>query len=429
MAGTNLSDVTTFGLLQRQYSDDVVYQEHFANALFNFVELDTSINYDGEAFFVPLSMVINTSYGARNDDEPLPVAEKSKGVYAQYSSKQMYSTIESTFKAATRGYRGGRPDGEWLDKLVRDTLINTEHEISNDAYQNGRGHRAFILTATPAATNFTVVTSTQLLPGQKLDWYNAGMTVLRGTIKIDDAGIDRQAKTVYIDTTFGTAAVPAGATAGDRLVITGAADAGEPTDGRFMGGLARITDNTLSIGQVSPSTWRSWQCYTEDMSGTVINIDVLQRLFDNMKTISGKKINRWVLNPAQKRQYFHLLVAMNKMAPGNLMGGAQNLGYSPVQMGADMDGDMGYDVGAQKILEDAACPLDVMYFWNNEAFKRGEDYTQGGPQLAEEDGRTFRFKQGNDALSAFMRYWANYVVFKRNAIGVIKNLAVPTGVI
>lgn len=429
MAGTNFSDVQTFGLLQRQYSNDVTYQEHFANAAFNFIELDTSINYDGEAFFVPLSMVINTSYGARNDDEPLPVAEKSKGVYAQYSAKMMYSSIEATFKAATRGYRGGRPDGEWLDKLVRDTLINCEHEISNDAYQNGRGHRAFIASGVvAAATNFPVESSTQLLPGQKLDWYNAAMTTLRGTIRIDDAGIDRQARTVYIDTTFGTGEVPAGAVAGDRLVIIGAADAGEPSDGRFMGGLDRMTDNTVSIGGVSPASWRSWQSYVEDMSGTVINIDVLQRLFDNMKTISGKKINRWVLNPAQKRQYFHLLVSMNKMAPGALAGGASSLTFSPVQMGEDMDGDAGY--GAMpRVLEDAACPLDVMFFWNNECIKRGEDYTNGGPQLAEEDGRTFRFKQGNDALSAFLRYWANYCVFQRNGIGKIKGLAKPSGVV
>ena len=80
MSGTNLQDIQNFGLLQRQYSNDVIYQEHYANAAFAFVETDSSINYDGEAFFVPLSMVINTNYGARNDDEPLPVAEKSKGI-------------------------------------------------------------------------------------------------------------------------------------------------------------------------------------------------------------------------------------------------------------------------------------------------------------------------------------------------------------
>jgi len=429
MAGTTLSDVSTYGLLQRQYSDDVVYQEHFANAAMQFIELDSAINYDGEAFFVPLSLVINTSYGARNDGEALPVAEKSKGVYAQYSSKMMYSSLESTFKAATRGYRGGRPDGEWLDKLVRDTLINCEHEISNDVYQSGRGHRAYILAATAGDTNFTVTSSTQLLPGQKLDWYDSTLATKRGTIQIDDQGIDRQAKTVYINTSFGTAQCPTGATAGDRLVIMGAIDAGEPTDGRHMGGLARITDNSLSIGSVAPTSWRSWQAYAENMSSTVINLDVLQRLFDNMKTISGKKINRWILNPAQKRQYFHLLVAMNQFAPGNLMGGAQNIGFSPVRMGTDMDGETDYGNAQQKILEDAACPLDVMYFFNNECVKRGEDYTTGGPQLAEEDGRSFRFKEGHDTLNAFMRYWMNICVFQRNGIGKIYGLSTPSGVI
>lgn len=429
MSGTNLADVRQFGLLQQQYRDDVVFQEHFARAAFNFLELDTSINYDGEAFNVGLSMVINASYAARNDGEPLPVAEKSKGVYAQYASKQMYSTLESTFKAATRGYRGGRPDGEWLDKLVRDTLIYCETQVSNDVYQNGRGHRAFVDTAVATDPNFVVVSSTQLLPNMKLDWYNAAMTVKRGTIKIDDEGIDRQARTVYIDPDYGTGEVPAGATAGDRLVIAGAADADEPADGRYMGGFARITDNSLAIGGISPTDWRSWMAYIEAMSGTIINIDVLQRLFDNMKTISGKFINRWILNPAQKRQYFHLLISMSRLANGNIEGGAKSLSFSPVRMGTDMDGDTGYNAGDLKILEDAACPLDVMYFFNNECVKRGEDYTTGGPQIAEEDGRTFRFKQGNDALSAFLRYWANICVYQRNGIGAITGLAVPGGTI
>lgn len=429
MAGTNLADVMAFGQLQRQYRNEVVYQEHFANAAFAFLEVDSTVNYDGENFNVPVNFVINASYGARNDGEPLPVAEKSKGVYAQYASKQMYSTLESTFKAATRGYRGGRPDGEWLDKLVRDTLIYCELQISNDIYQNGRGMRAFVDTATPGDTNFTVVSSTQLLPEMKLDWWDAGFTTQRGSIKIDQAGIDRQARTVYINTSYGTMQVPSGATSGDRLVIAGALDAGEPTDGRFMGGFARGADNSLGIGGINASSWRAWQAYVENLNNTMIHLDVLNRTFDNMKTISGKNINRWILNPAQKRQYFNLLIASNRFAQGNLEGGASKLGFSPVRMGTDMDGDMDYALGTLRILEDAAAPLDTMYLYNNESVKRAEDYTTGGPQLAEEDGRTFRFKPGNDALSAFLRYWANIVWYQRNAFGVIKGLSVPTGVI
>lgn len=430
MAGTNLSDVQSFGLLQRQYSNDVIYNEHYQNAIMRFIELDTTVNYDGEAFFVPLSFVINMSYGARNDGEALPVAEKSKGVYAQYASKQMYSTLESTFKAATRGYKGGRPDGQWLDKLVRDTLIACEHEISNDHYGNGRGHRAYAATGVSAgAASFPVTSSTRLLPGQKLDWWNAGMTTKRGTIRIDDQGIDRQARTVYIDSTYGTGQVPAGATAGDRLVIQGAADAGEPTDGRHLMGLERAMDNTVAIGGIASTSYRAWQSYVENAASTIISLDLLQRLFDNVKTISGKRLNRWVLNPAQKRQYFNILVSQLRFAQGNLEGGAKNLTFNPVRMGNDMDGDVDYGMGELQILEDAACDVDRMYFWNNTVFKRAEDYTTGGPQIAEEDGRTFRFRDGYDSLTAFMRYWANTIVYQRNAMAMIYGLATPSGII
>jgi hypothetical protein len=36
---------------------------------------------------------------------------------------------------------------------------------------------------------------------------------------------------------------------------------------------------------------------------------------------------------------------------------------------------------------------------------------------------------GYDSLSAFMRYWANIVVFQRNAIASITGLATPSGAI
>ena len=429
MAGTNLSDVQAFGQLQRQYSNDVQYMEHYRNALMNFIDLDPTVNYDGESFLIPLNFVINTSYAAINDGDPLPIAEKSKGVYASYSSKQMYSSLESTMKAATRGYRGGRPDGQWLDKIVRDTLINCEHEISNDHYQNGRGQRAFTSTAVAGQTNFTVVSSTQLLPGMKLDWYNAAMAVKLGTIRIADAGIDRQARTVYIDTTFGTGQVPAGVANGDRLIIMGAADAGEPTDGRHIGGLARITDNTLAVGGLLASTWRAWSAYNENAGGLPASIELLQRTFDNTKTISGKKMNRWILHSGQKRQYFNMLISQMRLASGNVEGGARSLTFSPVRFGTDMDGDQDYGIGDMRILEDDACPANEMYIYNNEALKRAEDYTTGGPQMAEEDGKTFRFRPGTDSLTGFLRYWSNIVIYQRNAIAKISNLSTPTGII
>ncbi len=429
MAGTNLSDVQTFGQLQRQYSNDVQYMEHFRNACMNFIDLDPTVNYDGENFLIPLNFVINTSYAAINDGDNLPIAEKSKGVYASYASKQMYSSLESTMKAATRGYRGGRPDGQWLDKIVRDTLINCEHEISNDHYQNGRGHRAFTATAVAGQASFTVVSSTQLLPGMKLDWYNAAMAVKLGTIRIADAGIDRQARTVYIDPSFGTGVVPVGVANGDRLIIMGAADAGEPADGRHIGGLARITDNSVAIGGLLASTWRAWSAYTENAGNLPASIELLQRVFDNTKTISGKKMNRWILHSGQKRQYFNMLISQMRLASGNVEGGARSLTFSPTRFGTDMDGDQDYGIGDMRILEDDACPANIMYMFNDGALKRAEDYTTGGPQMAEEDGKTFRFRPGTDSLTAFIRYWSNIVVYQRNAIATITNLSTPTGII
>jgi hypothetical protein len=94
-----------------------------------------------------------------------------------------------------------------------------------------------------------------------------------------------------------------------------------------------------------------------------------------------------------------------------------------------MDGDQDYGIGDMRILEDDACPANIMYIYNNDAIKRAEDYTTGGPQMAEEDGKTFRFRPGTDSLTGFLRYWSNLIVYQRNAVATITNLSTPTGII
>ena len=64
--------------------------------------------------------------------------------------------------------------------------------------------------------------------GMTLDWYDSTRTIKRGSIKIALLGIDHINRTVNIDSTFGTGAVPTGAAVNDVLVVYGALDPGEP---------------------------------------------------------------------------------------------------------------------------------------------------------------------------------------------------------
>lgn len=427
MAGMEFSDVQAFGQLKELYSSDTKYQEFIMSSLYNFINKDKGdVQFDGANFNIPLDLQINESYAGLNDGERLPESDTFKGIFAKYSAKRMYSSIEATMFAATRGHKNGRPDGKALDKLMRGTLISFMSNLDSDLHGNGRGQRAVIAAGVAGgAASFPVVSSVKIRPGMKLDWYDSTLTVKRGTIKVSVKGVDRMNKTVYIDSTFGTGAVPAAGVATDRLVVMNSLSAGEPTDGRYIAGLEMITDNTLSLGQVSPSDYASWMATVLNAAGGNPSQEILQQLWDSMYTISGYYPNRMVFNPAWKRAYLANFLNQRRFNSNSFDTGASNITFSPVKMGED---EKGKKPGEFKMLEDPKAEPTLCYLWNYDCLRLVSDYADA-PHLADEDGSEFRFRQGYDAIMAFYRFWANTVVDQRNTIGKIYGFATPSGVI
>jgi hypothetical protein len=427
MAGMEFSDVQNFGQLKELYDTDVKYQEFIMSSLYNFINKDKgNVQFDGANFNIPVDLQINESYAALNDGERLPESDTFKGVFAKYGAKRMYSSIESTMFAATRGHKNGRPDGKALDKLMRGSLISFMSNLDSDLDGNGRGQRATIAAGVvAAAASFPVSSSTKLRPGMKLDWYDSTLATKRGTVKIDLKGVDRMNKTVYVDSTFGTGAVPANAVAGDRLVVMGALSAGEPSDGRHIAGFDLITDNTFSLGQLSPSSYAAWMATNLNASGGNPSQEILQQLWDAMYIVSGMYPNRMRFNPAWKRAYLANFLNQRRFNSNSFDTGASNITFSPVKMGED---EKGKKPGDFKMLEDPKCDSTLVHIWNYDAIRFVSDYADS-PHLADEDGSEFRFRQGYDSISAFYRFWANTVVDQRNAIGKIYGFVEPSGVI
>ena len=427
MSGPAYSDLETYGLLKDLYDDDVSYQENVTHSLYNFCKHvgQGEINFDGNRWRIPAQLQLNESYAGLNDDEHLPDSDQIKGVFASYSPKKNYSTIDITTFAATRGHSGGRPDGKYLDSMVKSTFLSFMSNRDSDVYANGRGKRAVIATATAAASSFTVTMSTRLRPGMKLDWYDSTLATLRGSIKIAIKGISRIDRTVYVDTTFGAGAVPTGATAGDILVVYGALNAGEPTDGRFVAGFERMCDNTLSIGGLSPSTYAAWQATNINASLANPSQELLQQHWDWMSVISGLYPNRLAFNPAWKRAYLSSFLTQRQFTSNRYDTGASELSFSPVNMGAS---EKGKKIPEFLMLEDKNCFPTEYILWSYSAYMLASDYSDE-PHLADEDGKEFRNRIGYDALQGFMRFWWNSVTPQRNAIGRAYNFATPSGVL
>lgn len=427
MTGATFSDVDTFGNLKELYADDVWYQENVVSSLFNNIRKagKEEVEFDGKHWNVGVTFQVNESYAALNDGERLPEPDFQKGVFAQYRSKLMYSQIESTTYAATRGYANGRPNGKYLDDLVKGTLMSFNANLDSDAYANGRGYRATVATATAAQTSFTVDFSTRLRAGMALDWYDSTLATKRGSIKIALKGIDRINRTVYIDTTFATGAVPTGAAADDVLVVYGALDPGEPTDGRYMAGFGRMTDNTVSLGGLSPSDYALWQSVNVNAGGANPSQELLQQFSDQFFQISGVYPTKFVFNPTWKRGYLSGFLGQRRFTSSSYDTGATSLTWSAVKMGTD---DTKKKPNEGKMIEDKNCDPSLNLQWNDDALCFAADYSSE-PVLADEDGAEFRYRIGFDSMQGFFRFWGNTVVKQRNALGLIYNYAVGAGVI
>lgn len=427
MSGAIFSDVDTYGLLKELYADDVQFQEHVLHSFYNFIRKSGSgeVEFDGKYWNQGTVFQINESYAAINDDERLPDANFQKGVFAKYRPKLMYSSIEMTTFAATRGHKNGRPNGKYLEDTIKGTLLSFMSNLDADALGNGRGYRATVATATAAQSSFTVDYSTLLRPGMRLDWYSSDLATKRGSVAVALRGVDRINKTVYVDSSFGSGAVPAGAAADDVLVVYKALDTGEPSDGRYMGGYERITDNTLSLGTLASSTYAAWSATNINAGLANPNQEILQQEWDSLGIISGVQPNRMAFNPAWKRGYLNGFLNQRRFTSNSFDTGASSLSWSPVKMGKD---ESGKKVSGIEMLEDKNMDPTKVFIWNHDAMCIASDYGDA-PSLADEDGSDFRFRRNYDSMNGFFRFWANIVVKQRNAIGKIYNFTPASGVI
>lgn len=427
MSGATFTDVDTYGLLKELYADDVEMQENIVNSFYNFLrKADSSeVEFDGKYWNQGVVFQLNESYAAINDDERLPNSGFQKGVFAKYRPKLMYSSIEMTTFAATRGHKNGRPNGKYLDDTIKGTLLSFTANLDSDALGNGRGYRATVLAATAGQSSFTVDYSTRLRPGMVLDWYNSALTVKRGSISIPIKGVDRMNRTVYIDSTFGTGAVPVGAATDDVLVVYGALAAGEPSDGRYLNGYDYLVDNSLAVGTLASSTYAAWAATNINAGGANPNQEILQQEWDALNIISGVPANRMAFNSAWKRAYLNGFLNQRRFTSNSFDTGASNLSWSPVRMGKD---DSGKKVVQLEMLEDKNMDPTKVNIWNQSALAVATDYGDN-PHLADEDGSEFRFRRNYDSMNGFFRFWANTVVKQRNAMGQIYGFTPASGVI
>lgn len=427
MAGATGADVETFGNLKELYAEDSYYQENVVSSFFNFIRHadDGEVEFDGANYNVAVILAQNESYAALNDDERLPDSGFPQGVFAKYGPKRMYAGVEATMFAATRGHKNGRIDGKYIDDMIKGTLLTFMSNLDSDALGNGRGYRATIATATPAASSFTVDFSGRLRPMMLLDWYDSTLATKRGTIRIALRGVSRQDRTVYVDSTFGSGAVPAGASADDMLVVMNALAPAEPSDGRHVAGYDRLVDNSSSLGQLSPATYAAWSATVLSAGGGNPSQEILQVECDLIHDIASMYPDSMSFNTGWKRGYLNGFLNQRRFTSNVFDTGASEISFSAVRMGDD---ETKKKPKQMRMLEDKNMDPTKVNIFVASAFCIASDYADA-PHLADEDGSEMRFRPGYDAMFGFYRYWGNTVVKQRNALGQITGFATVSNIV
>lgn len=415
MAGATYSDLTSYGNLMELYSNDIQVMQNVRSSLWNKVRDPKAgeVNLDGSGWNIPVNYALNESFGAKNDGERLPDPQYPKGTWAKFTPKLNYSSIEMTSFAATRGHSGGRPGGKFMDTTLKSTLLSFIANLDADAYGNGRGFRATVATATGAAASFTVDSSSRIRSNMPLDWYNSALTVKRGTIKISDKAIDKMNRTVYIDSTVYDGAVPTGGAADDILVVQGALAAGEPSDGRHIGGFQRITDASVVLGTLSPATYAWWMPTNINAGLQNPNELILQQHCDAIDNITGTYPDRLVISPFWKQAYMAGFLTQRMFTTSEYKTGMSSLSFSAVKMGQDASGKQPAKL---EVIEDKNQIASEYFLYVNDAICKASDYSEQ-PHLADEDGADFRYRHNYDSMHGFMRWWGQMVVSNRQAIG------------
>jgi hypothetical protein len=193
-----------------------------------------------------------------------------------------------------------------------------------------------------------------------------------------------------------------------------------------MAGFSRLTDNTLALGTLNPSTYAAWMATNINYALANPSQELLQLHWDTMYVICGEYPNKLQFNPVFKRSYLSPFLNQRRFNSNTFDTGASNITFTPTKMGED---EKGKKPPKFQMLEDKNCPPTVYNLWVDQHLCIASDYAED-PHIADEDGKEMRFRPGYDSMSGFYRYWANTVVTKRSAIGQGYGMATPaTGVL
>jgi hypothetical protein len=398
---TDLSTIA--GALKRVYGEYEKQQNLKHKAIDAIAKSLTKYSPGGEGYFGAVNAYGNESIGAITETESFRTIDNEQYLQFKVSPKVLVAPIEFSGLSA----KAADADDEAFVSIVVDALDMSKERLLKDENRQffGLGNGLLAVPAGNVASNvtsFSVDSAQYLRANMVIDIFN-GSTKTVDSKRILD--VDKYSNVVFFSTSIGAALVTT-----DALVKENVRDSA-PTDGKEMMGLRGIIDDATDLTtfeNIDALNNRIWRGTRISASTANLTSDLLQRLIDSVEIVGGESVDMLVMHQKQRRKYLDLVVPQKRYQDGKMDTGFDTVSFN-----------------GKEIFIDEDCQSDTVYAI---AKKHLQKYELEALGMGKHDGSdTFLRKVNSDVFQAYWRHYCNFGSGKRNALGKIVSLAVPTG--
>ncbi len=403
MAGADKSAVS--GILKNIYDSYVVQMQNLKHRAIDEISKSTkNYNAAGNGFYGAINDYGNESVGALNESEAFRSIDNENYVQWKVVPKVLVAPVQFSGLIA----KAAEGDEEsFANAVVRELDMAKERLLADENrqfYGLGNGLLANPLQNTASTvTSFTVDSTQYLRANMVIDCFN-GATKTMDSRRITK--VDRINNVIYFATSILNELITTDAIVKENVRDSAAGD------GKEMMGLRGIVDDTTDLTtfqDISAAATVAWRSTVIDASSANLTSDLLQRLEDDVATISGEEPDTLIMHRKQRRKYLDILVPEKRYMDGKLDAGFTKLTHNGKELWLDKD-----------------CQDNVVYTGKKSELRKFELSPMA---LAGHEGSDKFLRLSNQ--DAYQTYWVHYCnmgVGKRNAFGKIKALAKPSGV-
>ena len=358
---------------------------------------------EGEEWILSLHLRRNSGVGARSENGSSPTAGKQLHIQAREGVKEIRGRIQITGKVIKAMASNKGSFVRAIDSEMTGVTNDAKRDMNRQLAGTGNGVIATCGT-TSSSTTVQLATTTTKTALRQLE---IGMLVDVGTVASpttvasdrEITAVDRTNKTI----TISGAAIST--TSGTHFVFrAGAGGTGVETHG-----LQEIVAASGSLHNVDPSTYPEWVAYVKDASSGPINDPLFEEAMDEIDLASGEEIDLWLCSYDAFREYGNYLSTM-KRSPNtvDLKGGYKGLSI--------LSGSREAGLTRERDIPDSyAFALNTSHLFAP---------TMSDWGFMDEDGNVFSRVADKNAYEATLSKFMDFATDKRNAHGLVKNIAV-----